>query len=114
MLVFWWQGRGYQTAIVWLLTLCVFGAVVVLGKPYVPDQPWYWGAAFCVSGVINWIRGTSLNAARLSKFRPGSLKQRLFYKARHRFMGMPMETFSLVLVLVGLGVALGPMIGLRS
>ena len=88
MLVFWWQGRGYQTIWIWLLTMFAFGAAVAVGKPYIPDRPWYWGAAFCAAAIANWKRGSALNAASLAKLRPATLMQRLFYKARHRFMSM--------------------------
>jgi hypothetical protein len=109
MFVFWWSGRGYQTIWIWLLTMCGFGAIQAIGKPYIPDQPWFWGLAFVVSAYLNWRRGIDLNARSLTKRKPTTARQRLFYKARNRFMSMPMETFSIVLALAGLAIALQPL-----
>ena len=109
MFVFWWQGRGYQTIWIWLLTMCAFGIVAAIASPYIPDRPWYWGAAFCGAALANWKRGSALNASSLAKRRSSTVVGRLFYKARHRFMSLPMETFSLVLVVVGIGIAIQPM-----
>ena len=114
MIVFWWQGRGYQTIWIWMLTMCVFGAVAAIGKPYIPDRPWYWGAGFCVAAIANWKRGTDLNSASLAKRCPSTMLQRLFYKPRHRFMSMPMETFSIVLALVGIAIAVQPVLAPAS
>lgn len=108
MLVFWWHGRGYQTIWIWLVTMCIFGVVATIGRPFIPDRPWYWGGAFCVAAVFNWIRGTSLNAKSLSKIPHKTIMQRLFYRAHHKFMPMPMETFSIILVLAGVAIAIIP------
>lgn len=109
MFVFWWSGRGYQTVLIWLVTMIAFGAVQAIGKALIPDQPWYWGLAFVVSALINWKRGTDLNARSLNKRQPKTTRQRLFYKAGHRFMSMPMETFSIILALAGLAITLQPL-----
>jgi hypothetical protein len=106
MLVFWWHGRGYVTALIWLLTMCGFGLLLAVAKSVVPDRPWVWGLAFIVSAAINWIKGTALNAQSLSKRQRKTLKTRLFYKARNRFMSMPMETFSFVLLGAGIFICL--------
>ena len=58
MFVFWWQGRGYLTFVIWLATLFVFGVVAAIGKPLIPDRPWYWGLAFVTAAVLNWKKGT--------------------------------------------------------
>lgn len=111
MFVFWWSGRGYQTVLIWFGTMIAFGVVQAIGKSFIPDQPWYWGLAFVVSALINWRRGTDFNARSLKKRQPTTRRQRLFYKAGHRFMSMPMETFSIVLALAGLAIALQPLFG---
>lgn len=109
MLVFWWSGRGYQTIWIWLLTMCAFGLVQAIGKPYIPDRPWYWGAAFCAAAALNWKRGTTLNSRARGKLKQGPMMHRLFYKAGNRFMSMPMETFSIILLLAGIAIALQPL-----
>ena len=106
MLVFWWQGRGYKTILIWLVVMCAFGAVMAVGKSFIPDRPWYWGLAFIASAAVNWREGSKLNARSLRKHQPKTIWKRLFYRAAHRFMSMPMETFSVVLVIVGVGFAL--------
>ena len=35
MFVFWWQGRGYQTILIWLLTLIAFEIVASIGKSFI-------------------------------------------------------------------------------
>ena len=105
MLVFWWQGRGYQTILIWLVTLTGFGIIAAIGKPLIPDRPWYWGLAFLASAAINWRVGTRLNARAIKKRDPKTLRKRLFYRGGHRFMSMPMETFSIVLVAAGIFIA---------
>jgi len=105
MMVFWWQGRGYTTILIWLATMCGFGVIAAAGKAIIPDRPWYWSLGFLVAAGLNWRIGTNLNAKRLSKIKPKTLVQRLFYKANHRFMSLSMETFSIMLVVLGAIVA---------
>jgi drug/metabolite transporter (DMT)-like permease len=88
--------------------MCGFGAIQAIGKPYIPDRPWFWGAAFCAAAAFNWKRGTTLNSRSRSKRKQSPMMQRLFYKAGNRFMSMPMETFSIILLLAGFAIALQP------
>lgn len=106
MLVFWWQNKGYQTLLIVLLALCAFGLMQAAFRAYIPDRPWFWGLAFIVAAAINWRQGTALNERSLKKAKPGSLGRRLHYKASHRFMSMPMETFSVVLAVAGVFIAI--------
>lgn len=105
MMVFWWQNKGYQTLVIVLLTLCAFGLSQAVLRAYIPDRPWVWGLALIVAAAINWRKGTELNERSLNKAKPGTIGRRLFYKASHRFMSMPMETFSIVLAAAGVFVA---------
>ena len=105
MLVFWWQGKGYQTFVIWILAMIAFGLILAVGKTLIPDRPWYWGLAFVAAAAINWQRGTKLNAKSRSR-RQDSRLSALFYKSPHRFMSMPMETFSFVLVAIGAYIAI--------
>ena len=105
MFVFWWQGRGYQTILIWLLTLFAFGIVASIGKSFIPDRPWYWGLAFLASAAINWRVGSRLNARGIAKRKSQTLRSRLFYRSAHRFMSLPMETFSIILAAAGIFIA---------
>lgn len=100
MYVFWWSGRGYLTPIILVATLAAFGLVLQAGRPMISDALWYWGIAFLASAVANWIVGVRAN----HKKRRAAGSARLIYGARHRFMSIPMETFSVVLVLCGIGL----------
>ena len=105
MIVFWWHGRGYLTIYIWLVTMCAFGLLLAIGKPLVPDKPWYWGLAFVAAAAVNWRKGTVLNARSLAKHKPQTIWKRLTYKSVHRFMSLPMETFSIVFIILGVVIA---------
>ena len=104
MIVFWWTGRGYTTVLIWMLTMTAFGIMLAAGQPILQDRPWFWGLAFLSAAGLNWHFGSRLNQKSLRKARPVGLQQRLLYRARHRFMSMPMETFSIILA--GAGIAI--------
>ncbi len=101
-MIFWWQGKGYQTALIWLASLCLFGLVQMIGKGVIPDQPWYWSLGYIFAAVWNWHYGSKLNAKRRSHIALPELRNRLFYKAIHRFMSVPMETFSIFFLIVAM------------
>ncbi|MGQ0589517.1 MAG: hypothetical protein ACT4N8_08300, partial [Sphingosinicella sp.] len=100
MYVVWWSGRGYLTPIILIATLALFGLVLQAGRPMIADTLWYWGIAFVAAAVANWIVGVRVN----HKKRRAARSTRLIYGARHRFMSIPMESFSIVLVLCGIGL----------
>jgi hypothetical protein len=77
VLVFWWQGRGYQTILIWLVTMCVFGVIIAASRQIIPDEPWYWGLAFVAAAIVNWRRGSELNARSRQRHTPTNLKSRL-------------------------------------
>ena len=104
MFLFWWTGKGYYTFGVIVVVWLVFAVLLQLGLPLLEDRPWFWGLALVVSAVVNWTVGTRVNRKRLALPRAPGIKGRLFYKARHRFMSMPMESFSIVIAATGLGV----------
>ena len=95
MYVFWWSGRGYYTVLVVLGVLTVFGLLVAIG---IPDGLWFWAVALLAAAALNWHLGSKINRKKLAALKPRSLRSRLFYRAHHRFMSLPMETFSLVLI----------------
>ena len=100
MYVFWWSGRGYYTVLVVLGVLTAFGLLAAVG---IPDGPWFWAVALLAAAAANWQVGSNLNRKKLGTLKPRSFKSRLFYHAHHRFMSVPMETFSLVLIACSLG-----------
>jgi hypothetical protein len=102
MLIFWWQGKGYFTFLIGLASLAAFGVLQTVAKPYVPDEPWYWGLAFGIAAVLNWMKGSALNQKRIERRQATTIRSRLFYNAVHRSMSLPMETFSIVFGLIGL------------
>jgi len=101
MLIFWWQGKGYNTIIIWLGVIIAFGIILAMGKQVIPDELWYWGLAHFAAAAINWRDGSRLNSRKLKKGPPRTGWRRLFYKAPHRFMSMPMESFSVVFITIG-------------
>ncbi|MCW2414602.1 peptidoglycan/LPS O-acetylase OafA/YrhL [Sphingobium sp. B8D3A] len=104
MFIAWWTGKGYMTMVIVLLTMIVFGFILQAGAPFLKDRTWYWGVSFILAAAINWAAGTRWNKRRIERTKPKHLGQRLWYPATNRFMSMPMETFSLVIALVGLAL----------
>ena len=103
MLTYFWREEGYQTIWVWLATFLTFTVLGLLVKPYYPVHLWFWGVAFFVCAWFNWRMGTRMNRRSLEKRNPQTVWRRLFYKSKHRFLMMPMETFSVAYVAMGLG-----------
>jgi hypothetical protein len=75
-----------------------------------PDGVWVFGLALLGAATANWFIGRKFNRNSFAKVRSHQLKQRLLYRARHRFMSLPMETFSVLLGVAGLAVILGAII----
>ena len=102
MYIFWWTGRGYLTPIIVFGVLLLFGVLLQLGQPVVPDVPWYWGIALIVAGAANWLVSRRQNARKIAAVRTARLRDRLIYRARNKFMSLPFETWSIPLVIGGL------------
>ena len=101
MLIFWWMGRGYITALLTFATMMIFAILLQAMAPLIPDRQWYWGLSLIAASGINWKVGSHLNRKRLARIAKDNLRQRLFYKAPNRFMSVPMETFSIALLIAG-------------
>lgn len=100
--VAWWTGRGYSTILIVLGSMILLELVrAVLG---LPDGLWVFGVAMLGAAAANWTLGRELNKKALLKVRSSRLRERLFYRARHKFMSLPMETFSVLIAAVGIGV----------
>jgi len=104
MFIVWWTGRGYLGFVVLLATMIVAGVLLAAVGPSLPDGPIYWGHVLMVASVANWIVGSRINRKTLDRLRPTAVRQRLIYRARSRLMSVPMETVSIPLGLVGLGM----------
>lgn len=106
MYFFWWSGRGYLTILIVLGTLSAFGVLQMTSG--VSDGPWLWGSALLVAALANWQLGSKVNRKKLIALKPQGARDRLLYRARHSFMSLPMETFSLVVAGIGVAVMVWP------
>jgi hypothetical protein len=68
------------------------------------NGPWMFGLGLIVAAAVNWRVGRQCNQKSLAKVRSYRLRDRLFYRARNRFMSLPMETFSPILGIAGLTI----------
>ena len=68
------------------------------------DTTWFWGSALVCAGVANWIIGRRQNAKRRAAVRSIRFRDALVYRARHTFMSLPIETWSIPLVAGGIGI----------
>ena len=103
MMLFWWQGKGYLTPIIVMLSLMAFGLLLQAGRPTLHDAPWLWGSALIVAAGINWRLGRQRNAKKIAAVRSLRWRDTLIYPARNRFMSLPFETWSIPLGAVGVG-----------
>ena len=108
MFIAWWTGKGYQTALIVLGTLAVCGALLVILPPGF-DNRWYWSVGLALAALFNWFAGRKANRVRRSRTR--SLRDRIIYNARHRFMSVPMETFSIFIFALAIATAVGLLSG---
>jgi hypothetical protein len=104
MIIAWWTGKGYLTMVIVLMTMILFGIILQASASFLEDRLWYWGVSFLASAAINWKAGTHWNKRRIDRAKAKNLRERLLYPAINRFMSMPMETFSIVIALLGLGL----------
>ncbi len=100
--VAWWTGKGYQT--IWIVLASAIMFELVRAALKLPDGMWVFGLALLGAAVANWFVGRKANRKSLAKVRTHRIKERLLYRARHKFMSLPMETFSVVLATAGIGV----------
>ena len=104
--VAWWTGRGYSTILIVVASLILLE--LLTRALNLPDGLWVLGFALLSAAAVNWVIGRKLNRQSLAKVRSHRIRERLIYRARHKFMSFPMETFSVVIAFTGavmLGVA---------
>jgi hypothetical protein len=100
--VAWYTGKGYLT--IWTVVGSAILFELARAAFNLPEGVWVFGVALLGAAVVNWMIGRKFNAKSLRKVRSHRVKERLLYRARHKFMSLPMETFSLLLGLAGVAV----------
>jgi hypothetical protein len=104
--VFWWTGKGYLTAIIVLAVFSVFGIALPIGSPFLKETPAYWGLAGVLAAVGVWFVGRRLNAKTIASVRSIHFRHKLIYRARHKFMSLPLEIWSIPLMIGGIATML--------
>jgi hypothetical protein len=99
IVIAWRTGRGYTTLLILVASLILFELLV--RALALRDGPWVFGSALIGAAAANWVIGRKPNRHSLAKVRSRRVRARTFYRARHRFMSLPMETFSIVLAAAG-------------
>jgi hypothetical protein len=56
-----------------------------------PEGLWVFGLALLGAAAANWVIGRKINRKSLAKVRSDRIRERLMYRARHKFMSLPME-----------------------
>jgi len=82
----------------------MMGSEVIRASLGLPDGFWVFGAALIGAAGANWFVGRSLNRKSFQKVKTLLIRQRLLYRARHKFMSLPMETFSILMATGGVAV----------
>ncbi len=102
-MVFWWTGKGFLTLLFVIGVFGAFGAIVTFtaGDQTLAKFPWLNGVALLIAGIVNWLGGRRLNRRPLSPLR-WDPNNRILYRARHRFLSVSMELWSVPIMLVGL------------
>ena len=100
--VAWWTGRGYYTILIVVASMVIFELARAAFS--LPDGIWVFGIALFGAAAANWQIGSKLNRKSASKIRSQRLRDRLIYRARHKFMSVPMESFSILIALAGAAV----------
>jgi hypothetical protein len=98
----WWTGRGYYTLPILVASMVVFE--LARAALHLPDGLWVFGFALMGAAAANWVAGRKLNRESLKKVRTHRVRERLIYRARHKFMSVPMETFLIPMAVAGLAV----------
>jgi uncharacterized membrane protein len=112
MFFFWWTGKGFLTAVIVVVTLMTFGAMRQSPEPVFESAQWFWGIALIVAGAINWFAGRQLNAKKIAAVRSLRFRDTLIYRARHKFLSLPFEFWSIPMsiggvMMIGYSIALG-------
>ncbi len=93
---FWWTDREYLVLLTLIGVYGLFGAIATysLGETFLDRHAWVWGIGMLLAAFATWFVGCSVNRKARGQPQNQTLVRRFFYKARHRFMGLPMESWS--------------------
>jgi len=107
-MVFWWTQRGYLALLTTIGVVGVFGAVVTLafGEVVFDRFPWLWTIAFWLAAAATWVVGSRINRRPIEWNKGERSIRRLIYKAPNRFVSLPVETWAIPLLGIGLVVGL--------
>ena len=107
-MVFWWRGRGYLALLTTIGVVGIFGAVVTLafGDQVFDRFPWLWTIAFLLAAAATWVVGSRINGRPVEWNRGQRSVGRLIYDAPHKFVSLPVETWAVPLIGIGLVVGL--------
>lgn len=99
----WWTNRGFLTLLTLIGVWGVFGALMTFafGSDVLDRVPPLWGIGLVLAAAVNWWVGSRLNH-RPPKIDTRFWKKRLYYPAWNRFCGLPMETWSVPALILGL------------
>jgi hypothetical protein len=97
MMVFSWTGRGYLALLTLVGVYGLFGAIATygLGETFLDHHAWVWGIGMLVAAIATWIVGCRINRKTRSLPQNQTFLRRFLYKARHRFTGLPVESWSI-------------------
>ena len=104
MFVFWWTNRGFLTPLI-LFGTGVAAATVTSVIPFPHDSSWFAALVFLIAAPINWIVGRRQNYLRRTSFGRQPVWKQLVYGARHKFMSLPMESWSIAELALGIAFA---------
>jgi hypothetical protein len=104
-LIFWWQGRGFLTLLIVVASAIIVGMIADAAH-WQSWTPLFWAGLLLVAAPVNWLVGVRLNAKRRGYAPPATLLRRFFYRAPHKFMSLPMESWSIVMVIAAAAFAL--------
>jgi hypothetical protein len=77
-----------------------------------PEGSWVFGLALLGAAVANWVIGRRFNEKSLAKVRSHRIREKLLYRARHKFMSLPMETFSVIIAGAGVAILIAAISGI--
>ena len=106
-MVFWWTRRGYLALLTTVGVIGVFGAVVTLafGDQVFDQFPWLWALAFWLAAATTWTVGSRINGRPIDWRRGQKSIGRFLYDAPNRFVSLPVETWAVPLIALGLVMA---------
>jgi hypothetical protein len=104
MVVFWWTRRGYLALLTTIGVVGLFGALAtrILGDEIFDRLPWLWAFAYWAAAASTWVVGSRINGRPVQWSRGEKGVGRFIYDAPNRFVGLPVETWGVLLFALGL------------